>query len=238
MEGLSRDELFLIAIELDLPELLRFCGSSSRINNIICQQDPIWRYRLSRDYPNYRKFTFNTNKSLRSTYNSLYRINQLKQKLGLNLSLLEIYNLKLLEIDGDNDTKISVLPSEIEELVNLQRLWLPNNNLESLPLELSKLTNLEELILDGNSFTKFPSVITKMPQLIFLSIHSNHIKTLPREIGKLVNLTEINLASNKLQTLPLEMTNMNNLTDMVLGDNEDLVIPPEIEQMENLDIMR
>ena len=259
MEEFYPDALFLIAMELDLPDLLQFCGSSSRFNKIICQQEPIWRYKLNQDYPNYLDFNFN--KSLREIYNSLYRIDQLKQKLNINLSLLDIYNLDTLEIDGDV-TEIDILPSEIGELVNLRRLWLPNNNLYKLPSELSQLTNLEDLILDNNNFTEFPLVLTEMPQLTFISIFRNRLETLPHEICNLVNLEEFNIganffntlppeignlvnlvifnisANNYLRTLPLEMTNLTNLRRLYAYDCYSLSIPPEIEQMVHLDILK
>ena len=42
MEKLGKDQLFLLAIELDFPQLLKFCESSKRINDLLCQKDDIW----------------------------------------------------------------------------------------------------------------------------------------------------------------------------------------------------
>ncbi len=44
MESLSKDNLFNIAINLDLNDLLNFCRTSKHINNNLCQQDDIWLY--------------------------------------------------------------------------------------------------------------------------------------------------------------------------------------------------
>jgi len=52
MEALPSDILFSLAIHLDFPDLLRFCSSSSRINNILCNREPIWRYKLQQDFSN------------------------------------------------------------------------------------------------------------------------------------------------------------------------------------------
>ena len=50
MEQLDKDRLFLIALELDLPSLLRFCETNKRISNIICGQPHIWVRKLKKDF--------------------------------------------------------------------------------------------------------------------------------------------------------------------------------------------
>lgn len=39
MEGLSQDELYLLAIQLDTYDILRLCETSSVLNEKICQKD-------------------------------------------------------------------------------------------------------------------------------------------------------------------------------------------------------
>ncbi len=51
MEKLEKDQLFLLATELDLPELLSFCSSSKRINDLICKRNDIWLYKLNKEFP-------------------------------------------------------------------------------------------------------------------------------------------------------------------------------------------
>ena len=41
MERLNKDELFSSAIHLELPELLAFCITSKKINNLNCKKDLI-----------------------------------------------------------------------------------------------------------------------------------------------------------------------------------------------------
>jgi len=53
MEKLDRDTLFSIALELNLPDLLKFCRSSKRINDLVCKRDDIWNSKLKSDFPNY-----------------------------------------------------------------------------------------------------------------------------------------------------------------------------------------
>lgn len=53
MEKASKDVLFTIAMESDLPSLLRWCSSSSTINRDVCRNDYVWRSKLLKDYPDY-----------------------------------------------------------------------------------------------------------------------------------------------------------------------------------------
>ena len=66
METASKDVLFTIAMDLDLPSLLKWCESGSRINHSVCQNDNVWRNKLLRDYPDYERFDLK--RSLRETY--------------------------------------------------------------------------------------------------------------------------------------------------------------------------
>jgi len=50
LDKLSKDALFSIAILLDLPDLLNFCNSSSKINKIICRSDQFWINKIQRDF--------------------------------------------------------------------------------------------------------------------------------------------------------------------------------------------
>ena len=39
---LPKDVLFKIALEFSLPQLLKFCSSSKRINQLVCEKDDIY----------------------------------------------------------------------------------------------------------------------------------------------------------------------------------------------------
>jgi len=56
LEKLNKDELYLLALELNLPDLINFCRSSKRINEKVCKNREIWIYRLKKDFNfQYRK---------------------------------------------------------------------------------------------------------------------------------------------------------------------------------------
>lgn len=47
---LNKNELFLLALELDLPDLINFCKSSKRINEKVCESKEIWIHKLKEDF--------------------------------------------------------------------------------------------------------------------------------------------------------------------------------------------
>ena len=51
MDKLNRDELFTLALHLDLPSLLTFCKINKKINHDICENGFFWLNKLKRDYP-------------------------------------------------------------------------------------------------------------------------------------------------------------------------------------------
>ena len=51
LSRLNKDELFSIAINLPLNDLIRFCETNKNINNKICKRTDIWYYRLKKDFP-------------------------------------------------------------------------------------------------------------------------------------------------------------------------------------------
>ena len=51
MENVSKDVLFMIAIDMDYPDILKFCSSSKRINRDICANNSFWRNKLYKKYP-------------------------------------------------------------------------------------------------------------------------------------------------------------------------------------------
>ena len=59
MDQLPRDVLFTIALQLDFPDLLLFCKSIPRVNELICSKDYIWIAKLNNEFPNWKDFNIN-----------------------------------------------------------------------------------------------------------------------------------------------------------------------------------
>ncbi len=210
MEKLNKDELFTLALHLDLPSLLNFCSSSRNINNILCLKNEIWIYKLNKDFPDFRKL--NVKKSFKDLYQLLFSLTKLKEKLKRGENIYQLYNLEELYLDYDN---LAEIPKEIGLLINLRNLYLNENRLTEIPQEISFLINLQKLDLSYNYLTK-----------------------IPKEIGKLTNLQKLNLSGNQLTTIPKEMGNLTNLKELYLDYDNSTQIPKEIAENKNIEIYR
>ena len=123
MEERSKDELFEIAMKLDLPDLLAFCSTFKKISEL-CQGDRIWRFKLENEFSEY--LDFEVDKSLKERYKLLYSLRDVKEKLNLEGSLVDIYNLTEL---GLTDKQLTSLPESIGNLSNLQSFYCyPNKS--------------------------------------------------------------------------------------------------------------
>lgn len=200
MDTLDKDALFSIAIELDLPSLLKLCVSNKNINNKICLKDAIWDYKL-KEFPSYLNYDWN-GKSKKEIYSILYNILVLKEKLGLKESIYEIYYLPEIDLNTKN---IHEIPKEIKILKNLQILNVSNNFIKIVPKEIGNLINLQVLDLSNNHIEILPVAIGNLTKLKKFDLGSNRLKTVPKEIGNLINLDNLLLFSNKLEEIPKEI---------------------------------
>src|SRR5579883_3162746 len=160
MENTSRDILFQIGVELDLPDLLRLCQSNKQINAKLCQQDAIWYYKLENDFNEYLNFETRYSKfkpvyqrNKREYYVFLYKLNKIKTAWNLKYNLYELYYLSKLNLDRN---KIESIPKEIGQLYNLQRLYLKNNKIHNIPKDIGDLHNLQVLDLSRNNIKEVP----------------------------------------------------------------------------------
>ena len=206
MDTASKDVLFTIAMNLELPDLLKWCSSSSKINRDICNNDNVWRSKLLTDYPDYRKF--NLNRSLRETYVFLYQLSYIKKLLKTDESVYDIFLKKKLILSDRGLTKVPAF-----DLPNLEILDLSGNRLKAVPMfnlpnlkalylfdnELTEapnfqLPNLEELNLHNNRLIKVPPF--SLPKLQYLYLYNNRLTEIPK--FTLPNLREVYLYGNKL----------------------------------------
>ena len=54
------DELFLLALQLDLPSIINFCKTSKKVNEKICRNENFWKQKVNQDFPGFinRQNTF------------------------------------------------------------------------------------------------------------------------------------------------------------------------------------
>ena len=151
--------------------------------------------------------------------------------------LLTDRELAKAERDGSLDLqqrRLTVLPPEVSQLTNLQRLELDGNQLTALPPEITQLTNLQILGLSGNQLTALPPEITQLTNLQILGLSGNQLTALPPEIRQLASLQRLDLDRNRLTVLPLEIGQLTSLQSLGLSGNQLTALPPEIRQLASL----
>lgn len=217
IDQLSRDTLFYLALMLDLPDLLSFCKSSKRINELICKKKDIWYRKLSDNYPDHMNVD-----NPREYYEKLW----LKEKLKYNETVEELFSNTFLTLNYRDLTEI---PKEISWLKQLKYLDLSNNNLSQLPEEMSQLTNLNELYLSNNQFKEIPSVVFKLDKLDGLYLSGNQITEVPQDLEKLKNLRSFRISNNNLTEIPKVLWDLLKLKHVSLEYNKITNKPDNID---------
>ena len=210
MDTASKDVLFTIAINLELPSLLRWCQSNSRIRKHVCNNDDVWRSKLLQDYPDYEKF--NLNRSLRETYVFMYQLSYIKSLLQTEESLYDIFRKKKISFSRKKLKKVPAF-----DLPNLDTLELSYNELSEVPQ--FSLPNLRYLYIDNNELTKIPNF--SLPKLERLDLHKNKLDEVP--IFDFPQLISLDISYNKLKEIPI--FNLPNLQTISLDNNYLTKIP-------------
>lgn len=133
------------------------------------------------------------------------------------------------------DKGLDVFPESILQLNNLKVLELSGHRFNSIPLEISKLTNLETLILCNNSLLDLPDSIGDLKSLQYLVLEISKLYSIPDAIGNLQNLKLIKLNDNiKLPELPNSIWSLMNLEWLNLHNTSISYIPEIVDNLKNL----
>ena len=222
MDNATKDVLFTIALNLDLPSLLRWCQSSSHIRRNVCNNPNVWRSKLLQDYPDY--LIFKLKKSLKETYVFMYQLSLIKKLLNSQESLYNIFLKKRIYLSAKELKKVPAF-----DLPNLKVLHLSNNSLTEVPA--FNLLNLQKLYLDNNKLTKVSSF--DLPNLQELYLHNNSLTEVPA--FDLPNLEYLSLSNNTLTEIPA--FNLPNLQYLYLSNNMLTEIPAfDLPNLKRLDL--
>ncbi|MBS4169487.1 MULTISPECIES: leucine-rich repeat domain-containing protein [unclassified Neochlamydia] len=148
--------------------------------------------------------------------------------LDIPLKILEEPNLDL-------QLEITILPPEIGQLSQLERLFICHRQLTALSAEIGQLSQLEQLNLSWNQLASLPAEIGQLSQLKKLCLHSNKLTMLPTEIGQLSKLEKLELSNNQLVFLPAEIGQLSKLEQLDLSRNQLVFLPAKIGQLSQLE---
>lgn len=134
------------------------------------------------------------------------------------------------------------IPKEIMSLTNLERLSMPENNIQGeLPVDaffgMKKLTDLT-LFMNSISGGIDSRIFESATRLVTLNLDSNSLTgSVPTEVGKLDNLVQLKLSRNNFEgPIPSELGKIPTLKRIELSENNLYgTIPTEIGQLVDLE---
>ena len=156
---------------------------------------------------------------------SIYSLKQLI-KLSITNTSLEtlgdgISNLVLLEDLDLGSNKITRLPNDLHQLVNLKYLSLDRNfNLGFIPENIGDLSNLERLIFSSCNIHHIPASIFKLKKLKLLYLKHNKIETLPEKWSSLQTLKTLHLSYNNIAWVPPGLFTLPALETLAIDHNQ------------------
>ncbi len=128
------------------------------------------------------------------------------------------------QINLSNNGLKGVIPEEIGNLGQLNRLFLFTNNISgTIPLTLTNCTELIELNLEGNFISgNIPPLIGRLRKLSMLSLASNALTgSIPEELFTIDNLLRIDLGRNQLTgSIPSNIDRLIKLQFLDLSENK------------------
>ncbi|XP_077869914.1 uncharacterized protein LOC144362659, partial [Saccoglossus kowalevskii] len=125
---------------------------------------------------------------------------------SIDLSRLGLYkHLRILNLSGNG---LTIVPQEIGECHELQKLNLSFNKFAKIPDSLCALEQLTELYMESNALTAIPDEISKLKNLKILNLNNNNIAKIPDSLGALEQLTDLNMGFNALTTIPSGIKNL------------------------------
>ena len=143
------------------------------------------------------------------------------KKLVTSILPKNLGEFKKLETFILRDGKMEVLSDSLMELKNLKTLEIDNcRNLKSISDSLGNLVLLKTLKITGNnSLEKLPESIYNLNSLQSLNLYNNNIESLPDEFGSFPLLERLNLSNNELKHIPYSIYKLSNLIDFSIENN-------------------
>nr|XP_006813579.1 PREDICTED: leucine-rich repeat and death domain-containing protein 1-like [Saccoglossus kowalevskii] len=143
----------------------------------------------------------------------------------------ECHELQKLDLSFN---KISKIPESLYALEQLTELNMRSNALTSVPDEIGKLKSMKTLNLSSNKIEKIPASLCALEKLTELNMGSNALTSIPDEIGKLKSMETLDLSFNKIDKIPDSLCALEKLTELYMNDNALTSVPDEIGKLKSM----
>ena len=128
---------------------------------------------------------------------------------------------------------LRMLPSEMFSAIQLRRLDLSQNLLETVSPDLFALPNLEYLSLGHNRLKEIPETSNWSSSLLSLDLSENLLSTLPQGIQH-SSIEILNLSRNQFTLVPKCLCRVRTLTSLDLSYMPISYLPKEMEHLDHL----
>ncbi len=222
---LDNDCIYNILSYLEAFEIIK-CSLINKQFNFVSKNECLWKKLFEIDFRHVK---------CDSNYYENYT-KQLKRDIGIYKTKTEYNpenNITCLDMGYQ---KISHVPRQIKNLIDLNILYLRSNELQTMSIHICKLSNLKTLSLSDNKLKYIPPEIGKLKQLCNLFLDNNELISLPTEIGDLKYLRCLMIHNNKIRILPKEMDNLRNLGSFCVDYELKASISNEFLNIRDLEI--
>ena len=228
IKDLSKDPLFLVALELNDVDLANFCKTNKKFNEQICKKDTIWNYKLSRldkKYSEDIEKLRNEVETPRELYQLVKSLIVAREIFKVNWSLTKLYNKEEISLSNEGIEKIP----NLSLFKNLEELYLKYNKIEEIPEILPN--SLKKLCLNHNKIEKIPDILPNSLELLYLDY--NKIEKIPVTLPN--SLQRLDLGNNKIEKIPETLPD--SLKKLYLINNKIEEIPDNLpNSLQKLDL--
>nr|GMD84083.1 plant intracellular Ras-group-related LRR protein 6 isoform X1 [Ipomoea batatas] len=120
------------------------------------------------------------------------------------------------------------------EAVELQKLILAHNDIESLKEDLRNLPMLIVLNVSHNKLTCLPAAVGELQMLKSLDVSFNVIQSIPEVIGAAAALVKFDCSNNQLNDLPDSLGRCSNLAELKVSNNNISRLPEDLANCSKL----
>ncbi|CAK7327596.1 unnamed protein product [Dovyalis caffra] len=157
-------------------------------------------------------------------------------KAGRTSGSLNLSNRSLREVPDEVYKSLDAVAEGEKwwENVELQKLILAHNNIESVKEDLKNLSQLIVLNVSNNKLSALPAAVGELPMLKLLDASFNLIQKLPDEIGSATSLVKFDCSGNQLKELPSSLGRCLDLSDLKASNNSITSLPEDLARCSKL----